>query len=62
MTESQIYYSGVKQEGNDLVNAGGRVFGVTALADSKLLARYLAYQDIRKMGFSGMYFREDIAK
>ncbi|MNL80427.1 Phosphoribosylamine--glycine ligase [compost metagenome] len=52
----------MKPEGNDLVNAGGRVFGVTALAGSKIEARYLAYQDIRKMGFSGMYFREDIAK
>jgi phosphoribosylamine--glycine ligase len=61
-TLSQLYFSGVRSEKGELVNSGGRVFGVTALAPSKLAARTQAYQDLRKMSFTGMYFREDIGQ
>ncbi|KHD87116.1 MAG: phosphoribosylamine--glycine ligase [Bdellovibrio sp. ArHS] len=56
----QLYYAGVCEKQNALVNSGGRVLGVTALGSSKEQARVLAYQDIHKVSFKGMYVREDI--
>ena len=43
-----------------LTTAGGRVLGVTALAESLEQARIKAYQAIRKIQFEGMTFRDDI--
>ncbi len=40
----------------------GRVLGITALAANKNEARSKAYQDLRKISFEGMYFREDIGQ
>nr|WP_295903912.1 phosphoribosylamine--glycine ligase [uncultured Bdellovibrio sp.] len=57
---SDLYFAGVSEKQNHLVNSGGRVLGVTALADSKQAARAQAYQDMRKISFEGMYMREDI--
>ncbi|KYG62002.1 phosphoribosylamine--glycine ligase [Bdellovibrio bacteriovorus] len=56
----QLYYAGVSEMQNTLVNSGGRVLGITALAASREEARELAYQDIQKVSFKGMYVREDI--
>jgi phosphoribosylamine--glycine ligase len=58
----KLYFSGVQFKDNNLINSGGRVFGVTALADSKNKARDLAYTAMKKNDFSGMYYRKDIAE
>lgn len=58
--KSQLYFAGVTEKQNHLVNSGGRVLGVTALASTKQEARMRAYQDIHKISFEGMYMREDI--
>ncbi|HEX7675131.1 MAG TPA: phosphoribosylamine--glycine ligase [Bdellovibrio sp.] len=59
---SQIFYAGVAAKNNKLVNSGGRVLGITALAKTREEARETAYSEIRKVQFKGLYFREDIAR
>ncbi|WP_374029125.1 phosphoribosylamine--glycine ligase [Bdellovibrio bacteriovorus] len=59
---TRLYFSGIKELNQTLVNSGGRVLGVTALGENKESARKNAYTDIRKISFNGMYMREDIAE
>lgn len=60
--KSSLYFAGVSGSPDHLVNSGGRVLGITALANNKEDARKIAYQDIKKISFEGMYFREDIGQ
>ncbi len=60
--KNQIYFAGVSEKQNHLINTGGRVLGVTAVAPTRHEARALAYQDLKKISFEGMYYREDIAE
>ncbi|WP_413561132.1 phosphoribosylamine--glycine ligase [Bdellovibrio sp. HCB209] len=60
--DTRIYFAGVSSKNECLVNTGGRVLGVTALAKTRDEARQKAYQEIRKVQFQGLYFREDIAQ
>ncbi|XGC80119.1 phosphoribosylamine--glycine ligase [Bdellovibrio bacteriovorus] len=59
---TQLYFAGVSEKNQKLVNSGGRVLGVTALASSKESARMQAYEDIQKIAYEGMYFRKDIGQ
>ncbi|MBL6989496.1 MAG: phosphoribosylamine--glycine ligase [Bacteriovoracaceae bacterium] len=65
-TEDKILiFSGVKLDesgSGDLVNSGGRVLGVTALADTQEEAKNLAYDEIKKIKFHGAHWRLDIGK
>lgn len=55
-----LYFAGVSRIQNELVNVGGRVLGVTALAETKLAARSKVYQQMAQINFEGMYLRQDI--
>ena len=55
-----IFHAGTKQEGDRVLTAGGRVLGVTALADSLLSARRRAYDAAERIEFDGRYLRRDI--
>jgi phosphoribosylamine--glycine ligase len=44
-----------------LTSAGGRVLGVTALADTVTQARVLAYETVEKIHLEGAQYRTDIA-
>lgn len=55
-----FYSSGIGTSEGVLVNSGGRVFGITALADSTSLASALAYQTLDLINFAGADFRKDI--
>jgi phosphoribosylamine--glycine ligase len=44
----------------DLVTAGGRVCGLTALGTSLSTAREQAYRNLSQISFFGMQFRQDI--
>lgn len=55
-----LYHAGTKIENGKLVTAGGRVIGVTAVADSIDKARELAYKAVDKVQFEGKHFRKDI--
>ncbi len=59
---NKLFYAGVKEKDNKLVNSGGRVFGITALAKTLEEARESAYQNLGKVTFEGEHYRTDIAK
>jgi len=58
----QLFYAGVKQRGNDLVTAGGRVLTVMATAPSFQVAIARAYEAASKIRFDGMQYRRDIGR
>lgn len=55
-----IFHAGTKQESGQIVTAGGRVLGITALGKDRAEARNKAYTAIEKISWEGMYFRGDI--
>ena len=55
-----IYVAGAKRDGEKLLSAGGRVLGVTAVADTLAEAIDLAYARVEKVEFANGYCRRDI--
>ena len=55
-----VFHAGTKTAGNQVVTAGGRVLGVTALGDTFEAARDRCYQAVDKIHFDGAYCRRDI--
>ena len=57
-----VFCAAVKQgeEENELVTAGGRVLGVSALGDSVELARLGAYEKLGSITFQGSHIRRDV--
>ena len=56
----QVFHSGSALKDDQLVTAGGRVLGVTAVAASLQEALNRAYQAMGEIEFEGMYYRSDI--
>jgi len=56
----EVFHSGSAAIGKQLVTAGGRVLGVTAVGNSLEEALDRAYQAIGEIEFEGMYYRRDI--
>jgi phosphoribosylamine--glycine ligase len=56
----QVFHSGTALKDDQLVTAGGRVLGVTAVATSLQEALNRAYQAMAEIQFEGMYYRHDI--
>jgi len=46
--------------GGQVVTAGGRVLGVTALGETFEVARKRCYEAVAKIHFEGAYYRRDI--
>ena len=57
-----VFHAGTRLSGGRLVTNGGRVLGVTAMADSLEDAIASAYADVAKISFSHMHFRTDIGQ
>lgn len=57
-----VFHAGTKISGGAVVTNGGRVLGVSALADTLPQALRLAYEAVDKIGFSGKQYRRDIGK
>lgn len=57
----QVFHAGTRWTGEGFETNGGRVLGVTALADTKAEARRLAYDRVRRIHFEGCQYRLDIA-
>lgn len=55
-----IFHAGTARRGNETVTAGGRVLGVTAIADTLDEARKRAYSACKIIDFKGKYYRTDI--
>jgi phosphoribosylamine--glycine ligase len=56
----RVYHAGTRRDGERVVTAGGRVLGVTAVADSMTLAREHAYRAVDAIDFAGKQWRRDI--
>ena len=57
----QVFHAGTAMQDGKLVNAGGRVLGVTALGETIVQARQRAYEAVEKIHWEGCHFRRDIA-
>ncbi len=59
--QATVFHAGTRREGEQLVTAGGRVLGVTALAATLPQAIARAYAAVGEIGFEGAQYRRDIA-
>jgi phosphoribosylamine--glycine ligase len=55
-----VFHAGTQKVNGELVTAGGRVLGVTALGDDLQSAQARAYEAVSKIHFEGATFRRDI--
>ena len=60
--EAKIYVAGAKLEGGKLLTNGGRVLGVTAVADTLPQAIRAAYAGVEKVRFGNAFYRRDIGR
>ena len=60
--ESEIFVAGAKLEDGKLLSAGGRVLGVTAIAENLETAIKNAYELTDKVGFENGFCRRDIGR
>lgn len=60
--DSRIYVAGAKLAGGRLVTSGGRVLGVTAVADTLEEAIRAAYRGVENVTFQNAYYRRDIGR
>lgn len=57
-----VFVAGAKKDGDKLLTDGGRVLGVTAIANTLSDAIENAYTKVRKIGFENAYYRNDIGQ
>ncbi len=55
-----VFHAGTRLDSGKYYTAGGRVLGVTAVADSIDNARQKAYAVVDRINFQGMHYRRDI--
>ncbi len=58
---AEAFHAGTAERDGDVVTAGGRVLGITALGDDRASARAAAYAAADMIAFDGSQRREDIA-
>jgi phosphoribosylamine--glycine ligase len=58
----QVFHAGTTRRHGRLVTAGGRVLGVTAVADDLTAAVAAAYEGVGRIHFEGMHYRTDIGR
>ena len=61
MKDVIVFHAGTARQNGDIITAGGRVLGVTALGDTIAQAKAAAYKAVEKIHFDGAYYRKDIA-
>ena len=57
----KVFHAGTALDGDEVVTAGGRVLGVTALGDTIADAKQRAYDAVSAIHFKGAHYRTDIA-
>ena len=60
--QDSVYAAGVKLENGRLVTNGGRVLGVTSVADTLEDAIKQSYEAVEKISFGNAYYRHDIGQ
>lgn len=58
--QSIVFHAGTKIDGDAIVTSGGRVMAITSFGDSIQDALVKSYENIEKIHFDGMNYREDI--
>jgi phosphoribosylamine--glycine ligase len=61
LEDVMVFHAGTAKKNNDIVTAGGRVLGVTAVGDTVAQAKAKAYEAVEMIKFDGAYCRTDIA-
>ena len=57
---AKVFHAGTVQAGEAVKTSGGRVLCVTALGDDVKQAQQRAYQEVRKISWDKMFYRNDI--
>lgn len=57
-----VFHAGTAKRGSELVTAGGRVLGVTALGETLSAAHTRVYETVARIQFDGAQFRTDIGQ
>ncbi len=57
----KVFHAGTTIKDGEVVNAGGRVLGVTAIGDDITAAKLSAYQAVKKIRWDGAWCRTDIS-
>ncbi len=61
--ECLVFHSGTERDGNgQLLTTGGRVLCIVSRAKGLGEAREIAFREMRKVSFDGIYYRRDIGK
>ena len=62
MQDVKVFHAGtsLSEDGSQVSTSGGRVLGVTAIADTLAGAQQLAYRAAGRVRFDGVYYRSDI--
>ncbi len=58
--DATVYFAGAKKDGDKILSAGGRVLGVSAIANTLDAAINKAYKESEKVHFENAYKRNDI--
>jgi phosphoribosylamine--glycine ligase len=61
LKDVMVFHAGTAEKDGQIVTAGGRVLGVTALGDTIAQAKAKAYEAVALISFEGAYSRKDIA-
>jgi phosphoribosylamine--glycine ligase len=62
LPDALVFCAGVGRDGEGrLVTAGGRVLSLVGFGPTIAAARERAYEGVRRVGFAGMQYRNDIA-
>ncbi len=57
----KVFHAGTKQDGDNVVTAGGRVLCATALGETVTAAQQRAYELVKAIDWDGVEYRTDIA-
>lgn len=58
-----VFHSGTGWgDDGELITTGGRVFGIVSTGETLEEARNVAYREMEKVSFEGMYYRKDIGR
>lgn len=55
-----VFHAGTKKDGSKIITNGGRVFGVTSIAEDLKSSLEKSYKEIGGISFDGMQYRKDI--
>jgi len=60
--DSQVFHSGTKLDGDNVITNGGRVFAITSFGKTIEEAVTKSFATANKINYTGKYFRNDIGK